>query len=184
MTQEALFAVPGVTPEAANDIKKTVKALERTMTRGHKLMAELSMRYGVEYQPPGRGRHAPVIQTPRDVSNLLGPEMSRLAQEQLRVLLLDTKNRVIGQRVIYQGNVNSSVIRPAEIFRPAVAENAPGIIIVHNHPSGDPTPSPEDVAVTRDLVKAGKLLGIEVMDHVVIGDEDRHVSMNQKGLGF
>ena len=81
-------------------------------------------------------------------------------------------------------NVNSSVTRPPEVLRPAVRENAPSIIVVHNPPSGDPTPSEEDVSVTRDLVAAGKLLGIGVLDHVVIGSGNRWVSMNEKGLGF
>ena len=104
-----------------------------------------------------------------------------MAQEQLRVLLLDSKNQVVGQRVVYQGNVNASMVRAAEVFRPAVVENAPHIIIAHNHPSRDATPSPEDVAITKTLVEAGKLLDIELLDHVVIGG-DRAVSLKDKGL--
>ena len=107
--------------------------------------------------------------------------MSALAQEQLRVLLLNTRNQVRGQRVIYMGNVNSSVIRPAEVLRAAVIESAPSIIISHNHPSGDPTPSPEDVSITRELVQAGKLLGIDLLDHVVIGG-DGWVSLKERKL--
>ena len=76
------------------------------------------------------------------------------------------------------------MVRPAEVLRPAVRENAPSIIVVHNHPSGDPTPSAEDVSITRDLVLAGKLLGIGVLDHVVLGSGNRYVSLNEKGLGF
>ena len=82
------------------------------------------------------------------------------------------------------GNVNSSVVREAEVLRPAVRDNAPSIILVHNHPSGDPTPSAEDVLITKNLVAAGKLLSIEVLDHVVIGSGGRYVSLNEKGLGF
>ena len=107
--------------------------------------------------------------------------MAPLAQEQLRVLLLDTKNNVVGQRVVYQGNVNSSMIRPAEVLRPAVIEAVPSIIVCHNHPSQDPTPSPEDAAITRELTQAGKLLGIELLDHIVIGGE-RFVSLKERGL--
>ena len=88
---------------------------------------------------------------------------------------------VVGQRVVYQGNVNSSMIRPAEVFRPAVVEAVPSIIVCHNHPSQDPTPSPEDAAITRDLVKAGKLLGVELLDHVVIGGK-RFVSLKDRNL--
>ncbi len=85
---------------------------------------------------------------------------------------------------IYVGNVNSSLVRPAEVFRPAIRDNAPSIIVVHNHPSGDPTPSPEDVSITQELVSAGKLLSIELLDHVVIGSGNRFVSLNEKRLGF
>ena len=96
------------------------------------------------------------------------------------MLLLDTRNNVMGQRVIYQGNVKSSVVRPAEVFRDAIIESAPNIIVAHNHPGGDPTPSPEDVSITQELTAAGKLLGINLMDHLVIGG-DRFVSL--KGTG-
>ncbi len=145
------------------------------------LLGELAMRYQVETQPVRPNGDLPVISCPEDVRRLLGPEMSGLAQEQLRVLLLNTKNQVMGQRVIYQGNVSSAIVRTAEVFRPAVIEAVPGIIISHNHPSQDPAPSPEDAAITRELVQAGKLLGIELLDHVVIGGE-RFVSLKERGL--
>ena len=144
------------------------------------LLGEIAMRYDVETQPE-RSDDPPSITTPKDVHSLLGPEMSRLAQEQLRVLLLDIKNNVVGQRIIYVGNVNSSIVRPAEVLRPAVIEAVPSIIVSHNHPSGDPTPSPEDVACTRELAQAAKLLGIELLDHIVIGG-DRFVSLKERGL--
>ena len=114
------------------------------------LLGEIAMRYEVETQPE-RPEDPPAINCPDDVRRLLGPEMAQLAQEQLRVLLLDTKNNVVGQRVVYQGNVSSAIVRPAEVLRPAVIEAVPSIIISHNHPSQDPTPSPEDVAITREL---------------------------------
>ncbi len=144
------------------------------------LLGEIAMRYEVETQPV-RPDHPPSIITPKDVHTLLGPEMSKLAQEQLRVLLLDIKNNVVGQRVIYQGNVNSAEVRPAEVLRPAVVEAVPNIIVSHNHPSGDPTPSPQDLACTRELSQAAKLLGVELLDHVVIG-ENRFVSLKDRGL--
>ena len=139
------------------------------------------MRYEVETQPERPTGDLPAINCPEDVRRLLGPEMAPLAQEQLRVLLLNTKNQVLGQRVIYQGNVNSAIVRPAEVLRPAVIEAVPSIIISHNHPSQDPTPSPEDAAITRELAQAGKLLGIELLDHIVIGGE-RFVSLKERGL--
>ena len=109
--------------------------------------------------------------------------MALLSQEHLRVLLLNTKNQVQGIPEIYIGNVNSSVVRVAEVLRPAVRENVPSIIVVHNHPSGDPTPSPEDMLITREIVAGGQMVGIDVLDHVVIGGNS-HVSMKDKKLGF
>lgn len=123
------------------------------------------------------------IQSPADVANLLQAEMSLLPQEHLRVLLLSTKNQVLGLHSIYVGTVNTSLVRAAEVLRPAVRENAPNIIAVHNHPSGDPTPSAQDIALTRQLVEAGQLLNIDVLDHIVLGQE-RFVSMKERGLGF
>ena len=124
------------------------------------------------------------INSPQDVANLLQAEMASLDQEHLKVLLLNTKNQVLNTVEVYVGNVNSSIVRPSEVFRPAVRDNAPSIIVVHNHPSGDPTPSPEDVAITRELVSAGKLLGIDLLDHLVIGSGGRYVSLNERKLGF
>ena len=144
------------------------------------LLGELAVRYDVETRPEGP-EDPPSINCPEDVRKLLGPEMSGLAQEQLRVLLLNTRNQVVGQRIIYQGNVSSAIVRNAEVFRPAVIEAVPSIIVSHNHPSQDPTPSPEDAALTRELAQAGKLLGIELLDHVVIGGE-RSVSLKERGL--
>ena len=145
------------------------------------LLGELAMRYAVETQPERSGDDLPSIGCPQDVYSLLGPEMAPLAQEQLRVLLLNIKNEVVGQRVVYQGNVNSSMVRAAEVLRPAVMEAVPSIIVCHNHPSNDPTPSPEDRAITRELAQAGKLMGIELLDHVVIGGK-RFVSLKDRGL--
>ncbi len=125
----------------------------------------------------------PQITSPTDAANLLMLEMSGLEQENLRTLLLDTKNRVLKSHTVYVGNVNASIIRISEVFREAVKENATAIIVAHNHPSGDPTPSPEDVQVTRSIVEAGILLSIEVLDHLVIGHHC-FVSMKERGLGF
>ena len=124
------------------------------------------------------------ISCPQDAANLVAAEMALLAQEHLVVLLLNTRNQVVARREVYIGTVNSSAVRPAEVLRPAVRENAPSIIVVHNHPSGDPTPSPEDVAVTRDLMAAGKLMDIELLDHLIIGQGRRFTSLKEKGLGF
>jgi DNA repair protein RadC len=125
----------------------------------------------------------PVIHSPADAAALVQYEMSALEQEELWVLLLDTRNRVIRTETMYRGSLNSSQIRVGEIFKFAVRTNAASLIVVHNHPSGDPSPSPDDVAVTRVIVQAGKLLDIEVLDHLVIG-QTQFVSLKERGLGF
>jgi len=125
----------------------------------------------------------PHVHSPADVANLMMLEMGLLQQEVMRTVLLNTKNHVIASPVIYQGSLNTAVVRVGELFREAIRHHCLSIIVVHNHPSGDPTPSPEDVAVTRDLVAAGKLLDIEVLDHLVIGHQ-RFVSLKERGLGF
>ncbi len=125
----------------------------------------------------------PKIECSGDIALLVTGEMGFLTQEQLRVLCLDTKNFVVHQEIIYQGTVNSSVVRIAEVFKPAVTRTCPAIVVVHNHPSGDPTPSDEDVRTTRQLVQAGQLLDIELLDHVIVG-QYRYVSLKEQGLGF
>ena len=144
------------------------------------LLGELAARYEVATKLEGPV-DPPSINCPQDVQLLLGPEMSQLAQEQLRVLLIDTKSQVVGQRVIYQGNISSAIVRTAEVFRPAVIEAVPSVIIAHNHPSRDPDPSPDDVMITRKLKQAAQLLDIDLLDHIVIGGK-RHVSLKERGL--
>jgi DNA repair protein RadC len=119
------------------------------------------------------------IKSPADAANLVMPEMMYLDHEQMRILVLDTKNQVMENISRYQGTVNSSVLRASEVFRQAVIRNCPAVIICHNHPSGDPTPSPEDIAVTEQLVSAGKHLDIELVDHIVIGN-NRFVSLKER----
>jgi DNA repair protein RadC len=125
----------------------------------------------------------PTINSPGDAAALVQPEMSLLETEHLRVILLDTRNHVLDIVEVYQGSVNSSQVRVGEVFKEAVRRNAAAVIICHNHPSSDPTPSPDDVAVTRAFVQAGKLLDTEVLDHLVIG-KNRWVSLKERGLGF
>jgi DNA repair protein RadC len=111
--------------------------------------------------------------------------MSMLEQEHLRVLLLNTKNHVLGTHDVYHGSLNTVGVRVGELFREAIRRNSNALALIHNHPSGDPTPSPEDVALTREAVAAGALLDIEVLDHVIIGaGEPGYVSLKERGLGF
>jgi len=123
------------------------------------------------------------IQSPSDVANLLMLEMGMLEREQVRVVLLDTKNNVQRTPVVYSGSLNAAVIRVGEIFTEAVRANSASLIVVHNHPSGDPTPSPEDVQVTKQIVAAGKLLQIDVLDHLII-TRNNYVSLKERRLGF
>ena len=156
------------------------EALLEALRRNLHVLGELAVRYEVETDP-GRADKASAITCPEDAYALLGEEMGALCQEQVRVLLLDRRNRVTGQRVIYQGNCFSSVVRPAEVLRPAVLEGVPHLIVAHNHPSGDPSPSPQDVSVTKELADGAKLLGLTLLDHVVIGG-DEAVSLKDRGL--
>ncbi len=125
----------------------------------------------------------PIVKSPADAANLLMLEMGLLEQEHLRAVILDSKNHVIKVHTVYIGSLNTAVVRVGELFREAIRLNAAAVIVAHNHPSGDPTPSPEDVHVTRQIVEAGKLLSIDVLDHLVIC-QARWVSLKERGLGF
>ena len=124
---------------------------------------ELGKRF-VAAQPEERA----VIRQPRDVANLLQGEMGVLDQEEMRVLLLNTRNQVLGSSSVYRGNVHTAIVRIGELFREALRQNAPAIILAHNHPSGDATPSAEDIAMTQQAIEAGELLDVDVLDHVVL----------------
>jgi DNA repair protein RadC len=166
----------------------------RRMFNAH--VDEISRVYGVGSQIAARIKAAlslgmllnrpaedtPSVSSPGDAYALLR-DMELFEQEHLRVILLNTKCHVLGIPEIYIGSVNSAQVRLAEIFRPAIQRNATAIILAHNHPSSDPTPSPEDVAVTRAAVQAGLLFDITVQDHIVIG-HNRYVSLKERGLGF
>jgi DNA repair protein RadC len=125
----------------------------------------------------------PAIHSPADAAAMVQYDMSALQQEELRVMLLDTRNRVQFIETVYRGSVNSSQVRIAEIFKAAIRRNAANLIVIHNHPSGDPTPSPDDVAITRAILQAGELLDVKLLDHIIVGS-GRFVSMKERGLGF
>ncbi|HAA90786.1 MAG: DNA repair protein RadC [Thermoanaerobacterales bacterium 50_218] len=120
----------------------------------------------------------PKISCPEDVSSLIMEEMCYLDREHFKVILLNTKNQVLAVETISVGSLSSSLVHPREVFKKAIQRSAAAIILVHNHPSGDPTPSNEDLEVTKRLREAGKILGIEVLDHIIIGDH-RFVSMKE-----
>ena len=123
----------------------------------------------------------PQVKTPADMANLLIPRMRFLEREELWLMLMNARSRVTRIQTLYKGNLNSLAVRVNEIFAPAIQQNAFSIAIAHNHPSGDPTPSTEDIHFTRQLVKAGQLLQIKLEDHIVIGD-NKYVSLRERGL--
>ena len=123
------------------------------------------------------------VQSARDIYDLLGHEMSRLDREQIRVVMLDTRNGVIDTEIVSIGTINSCIGHPREIFKSAIVKSAASIIIVHNHPSGDPSPSTEDLTLTRAALQAGKLLDIEVLDHIIVG-RGRFISLKESRQVF
>jgi DNA repair protein RadC len=123
-----------------------------------------------------------IIRTPFDIFDLVKP-MGLLEQEEVWIINLNSRNRAVGIVRLYQGSLNANSVRVCELFRAAIISNSARIIIAHNHPSGDPNPSPEDIALTRAAIQAGKLLDLEVLDHLVIV-QDRYVSLKENGLAF
>lgn len=137
---------------------------------------EVALRLDTETRPP-----TPRIGSPSDVLRIIGPTLRDLSVEEFHLLALDTRSRVLRDVLVTRGLLDSSLVHPREVFRAAIAEAAAGIILVHNHPSGDPTPSAEDRAVTRQLVAAGRLLDVPVHDHVIVAG-DRYISFATAGL--
>jgi len=159
----------------------TLEELQAVMGIGPARAAQLHAAFSLGLRLLWEGREEkPQIRSCGDVATLLLAEMSLLDQEELRVLLLDTKNRVQKTVTVYTGSLHSAVIRAGELFQEAVRLNAASVILVHNHTTGDPTPSSDDKQLTRIVVEAGGLLNIEVLDHIVIG-KDRYVSMKERG---
>ncbi|WP_028547677.1 RadC family protein [Paenibacillus sp. UNC451MF] len=121
------------------------------------------------------------VRSPEDVSGLLMEDMRYLQKEHFVCLFLNTKNHIIGQETLSMGSLNAAIVHPREVFRAAIKRSSASIICVHNHPSGDPTPSSEDIQLTQRLVEAGEIIGIDVLDHIVIGDR-RYVSLKEQGM--
>jgi DNA repair protein RadC len=139
---------------------------------------ELGRRVAAAWPPPGWR-----IRTPADLAERLVPAMGHLEREELRSVLLNTKNMVTGMVTVYAGNLAGSSVRIGEVFRDAVRRQAASMVVVHNHPSGDPSPSAEDLRITRELSEAGRLLDIDLLDHLVVG-HDAYVSLRDRGVAF
>jgi DNA repair protein RadC len=183
---------PGLAAEllaSFGSLHRLARANKAQLTRIHgigdaqaaRLLAVLELSRRLQ-APPAEER--PAITSPADAANLLIPRLAHKDQEELHVVLLDTRSRVMGIAAVYRGSLNTSVIRVGELFRPAIEAPAAAIILAHNHPSGLAEPSPEDVNVTRQVAQAGKLLDISLLDHLIIGEGGRYVSLKERGLGF
>ena len=159
-TVDELQRVPGIGPARAAQLVAAIEAGRRTLVRGRRERAQ--------------------ILSSRDVADLLVPQYGSKPVEQFGVVLLDTKHRVLRISLLSIGTLDSSIVHPREVFREAANGGAAAIILFHNHPSGDPRPSPDDVALTRRLMRAGEMMGIDVLDHVIIA-EDRFHSLRDAG---
>ena len=144
------------------------------------LKSAIELGYRVTIYPPDKKA---LIKTPAEAGQMLIPRMGHLEQEELHSISLDSRNRIISEGMIYRGTLNSINVRMGDIFRSAIRDNAASIIIAHNHPSKDPSPSAEDVSMTREVVKAGKLLQVETLDHLIIAGT-LYTSLKEQGLGF
>ncbi|HUP83945.1 MAG TPA: DNA repair protein RadC [Candidatus Limnocylindria bacterium] len=168
-------------PELANaDFLELTRIPGVGQARAAQLLAALEI--GRRSQLPAAPQRW-TIRAPRDVADRLLPEMARLEREELRVLLLNAKNGVLRQSTVYVGNVSAALVRVAELFRDAVRAQAAGLIVVHNHPSGDPEPSPDDLHLTAEAIAAGRLLDLPLLDHVILA-ADGYVSLRDRGITF
>jgi DNA repair protein RadC len=160
-TVEELCAIKGVGPAKASQVKVALELARRTS----------------KYSDLPR----PVIKSPDDAANLVMEEMRHFDREHFRAILLNTKNQVIGTDKVSVGTLNSSAVHPRELFRNAIKRGAASVILVHNHPSGDPAPSREDMDITKRVKEVGSIIGIEILDHIIIGD-NKFTSFKAKGL--
>lgn len=161
MSAEQLMAIKGVGPAKALQIQAGIELGRR--------LARTAMEERVTVRSPG------------DAAGYVMEDMRYLNKEHFVCLFLNTKNQIIGQETLSMGSLNASIVHPREVFLAAIKKSSAAVICAHNHPSGDPTPSPEDIQITRRLAQAGEIIGIELLDHIVIGDR-KFVSLKEKGL--
>lgn len=180
LAQSLLVRFGGLRGLARADARELAATKGMGEAKASQVLAALELGKRLSLESPAE---RPQIQSPRDVVNLLQADMALLEQEHLRVLLLDTKNRVQAVKTVYVGRLDGVDVRLGDLFREAVRVGAATMVVAHNHPSGDPTPSREDVHITEQIRRAGDLLGIALLDHVIIGG-GRYVSLKERGLGF
>jgi DNA repair protein RadC len=160
-TVEELVKIKGIGPTKAIQLLATIEL-------GKRLLNE-------------RREEKVAIRSPKDGADYVMEDLRHLSQEHFVALYLNTKNQVIHQQTVFIGSLNASIVHPREVFKEALKRSAASLLCFHNHPSGDPTPSREDIEVTKRLVDCGIMLGIEVLDHIIIGDK-KYVSLKEKGL--
>ena len=157
----------------------------------HRKIEELAIQYRAFLTCPNCNQQMPMtidgldwmVRSPEDIGTRLIGQFRGVKQEQIHTLVMSIKGRVLKQEIIYQGSVSQALVRIAEVIRPAIQLSAPGLIIVHNHPSGDPTPSPDDLHLTNQVLEACRLMDLNLLDHLVIG-ADSYVSMRDRGIEF
>jgi DNA repair protein RadC len=180
MAEEALIRCDGIAGLAAASPRELERVPGVGPARAAQLTAAFELgRRALSDWPSGRW----TIRGPRDLASRLLADLGHLQREELRVVLLDTRNGVLAMPTIYRGNVSAALVRIGELFRDAVRLHASRLILVHNHPSGDPTPSPDDLHMTAEVVAAGRLLDIAVLDHLVIG-HGTWASLRDRGVAF
>lgn len=180
LAETALQRHGGLADLARADVAELITLPGIGTARAAQLVAALELgRRAIADRPPGRW----TVRSPRDVADRLSVELGRAEREELHVLLLNAKNVVLRQVPVYRGNVSAAVVRVGELFRDAVRSHAAGLIIVHNHPSGDPEPSPDDLHLTAEAIAAGRLLDLPVLDHVIVADGG-YVSLRDRGVAF
>ena len=181
---EALALITGIKGDvlerfkSLREIEEELQILE--VTKLQKLKLEAFFNMAIRFSKESRGRRVKVT-SPNVVADLLMDEMKFLQKEEFRILILDTKNQITKVETISIGTLNASIVHPRDVFKTALLNSANSLILVHNHPSGDTTPSNEDINITNRLIDAGKLLGIKVLDHIILGD-NRYLSFQEKNL--
>ncbi|MFB4210779.1 DNA repair protein RadC [Shouchella sp. JSM 1781072] len=163
--------------EASLEEMKLVKGIGETKAIELSAAIELGKRILRE----GKGEKR-VVSSPDDAVQLVVDDLVGIHQEHFVVLYLNTKNYVIKQKTVFIGSLNASIVHPREVFKEALRTSSAAVICLHNHPSGDPSPSPEDISVTKRLYEAGKILGITLLDHIIIGDEANFISLKERGF--